>query len=63
MVYEQLGQQLTVDQIMEARRAQLSQFAPSPFQWRSEYLPLIIGAAGFVTIGLILKMKKKRRRK
>lgn len=57
---EELG--LTLDEIRASQEKQASLYA-NPFQWRSEYIPLIIGAAGVLSIPLIMKLKKGRKKR
>ena len=63
MIYkEQLGN-LTIAEIRAAQARSASPFATSPLEWRSEYLPFIIGGAGILSVLLIMRMKKGKKRK
>jgi len=60
MIYQPQTLGISIDEIKRLQQERLSPYA-NPFQWRSEYLPFIIGGVGVVGIALIMKKRKKKR--
>jgi len=57
---EPLG--ISFQEILDRQAAAAAPFADA-FEWKSEYLPLIIGFVGVVGIGLYMKIRKKKKGK
>lgn len=53
---------LTIDDIKKIRDRQM-QYYNNPFEWKPEYLPVIIGVLGIGGIFLARNIIKKRKRK
>lgn len=53
---------LTADEILKIKQGR-STYTPTPFTWKSEYLPYVIGVIGIVGAVATVKIMKKRGRK
>lgn len=53
---------LTADEISRIKQGQ-SSYTPVPFEWKSQYLPYVIGVIGIVGAVATVKILKKRGRK
>jgi hypothetical protein len=60
MNYENLGATIADLQKIQAEKASLF---TNPFQWKSEYLPVILGIGGFFVVAYSARLYKKRKKK
>lgn len=54
---------ISLSEITSTFNKQQTPYATAPFQWKSEYLPIVLGVAGVATVFVIAGIAKKRKKR